>query len=97
MSTPPAGRIGWPLGGSKVQFRVSFDDQVFAAFIEKIAARANGGSLNKAFQAMVIEWNALEDDRKLSNSCQIPVNSQSIREADENQLNDEQAELDDAW
>jgi hypothetical protein len=79
-----------------VQFRVSFDDQVFAAFIEKIATRANGGSLNKALQAMVIEWNALEDDRKLSNSCQIPAKKLTIQD-DENQLNDEQAELDDAW
>lgn len=47
-----------------MKFRLNFDDQISAALIAKIARRADGGSLNKSLQIMIIEWSALEDARK---------------------------------
>lgn len=44
-----------------MQFKPNFDDKISAALIAKIKRRANGGSLHKALQIMVIEWSALED------------------------------------
>ncbi len=73
-----------------MKYRLNFDDQIFASLIGKVGARANGGSLNKALQTMVIEWNALEDDKKPSSSRQVPVKFPS------NQANSEDR-LDDAW
>lgn len=46
-----------------MQFRLNFDDKISAELIAKIHRRANSGSLHKALQIMVIEWNALEDAR----------------------------------
>ena len=44
-------------------FKLNFDPEISAALIAKIERRANGGSLHKALQIMVIEWSALEDAR----------------------------------
>lgn len=60
-----------------MQFRLSFDDRICSALIEKIKARSNGGSLNKTLQTMVIEWYARDNDGNLSKTCQKPVKSVS--------------------
>jgi hypothetical protein len=77
-------------------YRLTFDDEIFATLNAKIASRAKGGSLNKALQALVIEWSAIEDDKKLTNPCQVPVKTLTIQD-NEDQLDDALAELDDAW
>ncbi len=56
-----------------MQFKLNFDDKISAALIGKIAQRASGGSLNKALQIMVIEWNAQEEARNRSENDPIAV------------------------
>jgi hypothetical protein len=44
-----------------MKYILNFDDEINAGLIAKTVIRAGGGSLNKALQTMIIEWNALED------------------------------------
>ncbi len=78
-------------------YRLNFDEHIFAELILKIKIRANGGSENKALQAMVTEWNALEDDRNPSSSCQVPVKFLSSQADSDDQLIGALDDLDDAW
>lgn len=54
-----------------MEFRLKIDEKIQAALIEKITRRANGGSVNKALQIMIIEWNALEDAANPPKTSQI--------------------------
>lgn len=60
-----------------MEFRLSFDDKISAILLSKIKQRANGASLNKALKTMIIEWNAIEEAGKWSNSSRNNVISTS--------------------
>lgn len=68
-----------------MQFKLNFDDKISAELIAKIKRRANGGSLHKALQIMIIEWNALE--RVVNQPKNDPIGVEI--QPDEQDLNDQ--------
>jgi hypothetical protein len=75
-------------------YRLNFDDDICRDLIEKISRRANGGNPNKALQTMVLEWNAIENDRNMIETCQIPIKNVSKQPDSDEQLETALASID---
>jgi hypothetical protein len=80
-----------------MQFRLTFDDKIFEAFIKKVRGRANGGSLNKALKTMIIEWSAIEDARNTPETGQDAGIIQKNQSNEEDDLSVALDDLEAAW
>lgn len=76
---------------------LNFDDKICAWLIEKIVARAGGGSLNKALQIMVIEWSTLEDARNRPETDQKPTRIQEDDQSSDDKLSAALTSIDNEW